>query len=266
MRYLLALFITLVFGTPSFSQDDVLFKIITLSFGVNVDGGAVAVGDEITGKSKMISIPKNGYLGIVTADGYLYELRSSMAVAEVNPFIKSKQLIPTGAKNRPYPMPLDIPLGMAPPRAFLLGDSLFITWEEDQEKDRLVGINYSIKFRNRDDEVLSEQEIDHNWLLANMNQLLTDNEYVLLDIQSKKTRSSGYVVVRRFKDDDQKIRDDIGRLGEHPDPAMLCAALDLNNFSHDRNFVLYKMISQRHQTPGLLGIYVARLAAQVDLK
>ena len=132
--------IVLLLTGMSFSlcaQNNVLFEIVTLSYGVNIDGDAIGVGQHITGASKNISIPKNGCQGVITNNGFAHELHNSIAVAEVNDFV-IRNRPEVGAKHRPSPIPLTIPLNPRSKR--LSGDTLFLTWEEDLVANQAKGI------------------------------------------------------------------------------------------------------------------------------
>lgn len=249
------------------AQSETLFKIITLSYGVSIDGGAVATGDDITAASKNIFIPKDGYLGVVTADGLAYELRNSIAVADVNAFVKSRQPVNTGAKLRVQRSYLNIyPATPGVGGDIMYGDSLFMSWEEELEKDRQPRMEYEIEVWDRDQNELDKKLLEHNWIVLDMRPYLDNIEHVGIIITSKKTHGEAVVPVKKGKKYPQKLQTDLERLTDHHDLAMLCAVLELNKAVHDRNFAVYKFMTRGHKTSGVLGTYMGLMIRDIDMK
>jgi hypothetical protein len=162
-------------------------------------------------------------------------------------------------------MPLDIilaPGGLTP----ILTDTLFVSWEEDAPKDQLPGIEYTIVIHDKDGADVDERKIEHNWIVLPVKSYLEKADWVVLEIRSKRTRSETSLGVKMDNKENAKLRTDIERLGNNYDLAMLTAILDLNKYHHDRNFLLYRMMTRRHKTSGVLATYVGRLTVQFDLK
>jgi hypothetical protein len=74
MRILLLLFVSI---QVAFSQSDPLFKIISCSEETLLDGIQVEPGQLVYASSAKLQIPKNGYAGIITIDGYAFKFTNS---------------------------------------------------------------------------------------------------------------------------------------------------------------------------------------------
>lgn len=266
MRRILVITTFICFVNTVYSQNEVLFKVITLSYGTNIDGNVIGVGDDVTAASKNIIIPKDGYLGVVTADGFAYELRNSIAVADVKAFVKGQQPVPTGAKLRTQRSYLNIYPANAAYGIVIYGDSLFMSWEEDLEKNRVAGIEYELKIGNRYDSELDSKTLEHNWIVIDLKPYFQLDDRVGILILSKKTRATGEASAKHETTFPQKLQTDLERLNDHHDLAMLCAVLELNKAVHDRNFVVYKFMTRGHKTSGVLGTYMGLLMRDIDMK
>jgi hypothetical protein len=253
-----------------FAQSRALFRIVTLSYGVNIDGEAISVGQYVKENSRNISIPKGGYLGVITSDGNAGELKQSIAVADVNDFVVPN-FIPAGgdswlngATQRPYPSPLRV-FPVRNPKVF--GDSVFLLWEENMPDDRSRGIEYEVRIRSDREEDLIKGTEKHNWVILDMKPFFNNTENSLfVDIRSKKTTSFTTFVLTKSQVVDQKLMNDLERLGDHRDLAMLCAVFEVNGYYYDRNLVLYKIITRGYQPTGFMIKYLETLTKDVPLK
>lgn len=252
------------FATTAHSQ--VLFRIVTLSYGVNIDGNAVAVGDYVKKGAQQISIPKGGYLGIATVDGDLHEFTQSITAANVISVMEQNRLAPTGASHRPFPMPLQTPLGG---EFKFSGDSLFVLWDEVNPNDQVKGIEYSVKITDEYEQVLIETTVKNNWLMFDVKPFFKDTDVVIISVRSKRTKSSTQFIISNRgvgRETNEKLRADLERLANHNDLEMLAAIYELNKFYNDRNFVVYKMITRNYKPSWLFEKYINSLTSKVSMK
>jgi len=252
------------------AQDRAAFRIVTLSYGVNIDGDAISVGQYVKESSKYIYIPEGGYLGVITTDGNAGELKKSMAVADVNNFVQPRYLPAggdswlNGATQRPYPPPLRVF-----PNFYdkIFGDSVFLLWEENMVEDRGANVEYEIKIRNDRDEELIKGTEKHNWIVLDIRPFFDNTEKRLfVNIRSNKTGSPTKLTLQKNDKVDQKLVNDLERLNNSNDLAMWYAVYDVNGYHYDRNFVLYKIISRGFQPTGLMIKYIELQTRTIFMK
>src|SRR5688572_23897390 len=84
MRILFTLcFLALVVSS---NAQEVLFKITSFSTGVSLQERPVSFGMDVVASGEKLIIPKGGFVGVITQDGYSYKLTSTVSVTKVPSF------------------------------------------------------------------------------------------------------------------------------------------------------------------------------------
>ncbi len=224
MRILLLLFVSIQFA---FSQDDPLFKIVSCSEGVTLDGNEVIPGQIVYSNSIKLEIPKKGYVGIITAGGLAAEIRMTIKVKLVNKKFGKYSLIL-----------LEDEVGFHGTfnNSRIYGDSLFVGI---YDKTR-IGAPYQVIFLNFYDDVLKRDTLRKNWEVYALDEVLNKDTSVLVNVQSifKPNERNLRGAVRRLRFEPPRLKYDLSRA---PDEVSIAAIFELNNLYYDHIFQLYKI-------------------------
>jgi hypothetical protein len=264
--YRLFVVLVLTISSVGLASAQQLFKIITYSDGVKLDGKAVKPGQIVTAKSISLVIPGNGYVGVINKDGWLLELKKSMKVNAVNAFVASK------FANEAQPVSRDgweLKFPMAPPHAksSIYGDTLFLYWLNWNHHEFEVPSNimFTLKIENQFLEVIDSVATKNNWAKLNVKNILDKQPSVIIEASGSNPRqSSEKHQMKRDTTQLSKIDHDLKGIPPSADQLFYETAIyQLNDLAYDQQYVLHK-IARCREVPAdkFLGMYYRKLYAK----
>lgn len=235
MRILLLLFIPIQFA---FSQGDPLFKIISCSEGTLLDGIQIKPGQLVYASSMELAIPKNGYVGVITIDGYAHSFDKDVKTSLINKRVRKifeKSKFRSGAvlrnSSNPFEFIGDIPVQFSN----IYGDSVFIAFKGNYNDDPPP---FKITFLNMFDDILLIDTLNDNCKVFNVKNLLKDEKAILYKVNSANHESDLKLIKLLNPGFISKVSFDFARLVR--DPATTLALYEINSLYFDLIFHLYK--------------------------
>lgn len=274
MRYLVT-FIVLWFVNPVYSQNEVLFKVITWSDGVNIGGSIPAVGMNVSDPKLRIDIPQSGYLGVILNTGKVWEIQQSGEAASV--------IIP-GIRNSLGSLIREDPDLSFFPKTYvkgenLIGDSLFINWKLNPYKRYNIEDTAHVVFSNIFDETLFQFSTQANYVVLTADQISKDEDAYVVEIRYRlkpqpNSIPEASVVEKKGKRKNQgpfkqqvfikstqafvltsppetmkRVNFDLARLPKNQDRLFLEAALfTLDRVHYESHMCLYRIIKNNKTT------------------
>lgn len=213
------------------AQTNPLFKIISCSEGVTLDGVEVKPGLIVYPNSIKLEIPKNGYAGVMTIEGYASSLKESEMVKSINGKAKPF-LVGSVIHETPYFTIIGAPSNQF---AQIAGDSVFLCFKVNYKIDP----PYIVKFLTMFDEVVLSAAIESNWMIFDIKRLLENEPAILFQLSSNAYQSENILFKKINQELLSKVRLEITRI---PDDLIAKLALyELNKLFYDHLFQLYKI-------------------------
>jgi len=239
-------FALLLINLQAFAQPKPLFKIISCSEGVMVDGSQIKSGDVIYSNSNKFVIPKTGYVGILTIEGYAHLLTKETEVATLNNQIKTrmeKEKRGFGAIHRSMPNPFKIAGGATNQYSEIYGDSVLIAFKSYYEDEPPFKITVFDMF----DHLMFEVQIDQSWKFFSTDSLLKNETAIIFQISSNRVnRNALLFLIKKLSPSKKKVLDfDFDRLSTHP--VALLAFFEINKLFYDQIFQLYKIKTSKQE-------------------
>ena len=252
MRILLLLFVSIQFA---FSQGDPLFKIISCSEGVTLDGNEVIPGQVVYSNSMKLEIPKKGFAGVMTIEGYAAILTKSFKTKFINWSIEYSK---KESWHRDVYSIQDFKIqgDFGNQFAQISGDSVFFAFKVNYKMDSPI----TAKFLTMFDEVVLSDTIESNWKVFNVNKLLENEAAILFELSSNTYRSEKILLRKINIELLSKVNLEIARIQD--DLIAKLALYELNDLYHDHLFQLYKI--QTAKNLNLDPISAAYLAKQKE--
>jgi hypothetical protein len=195
LRFLILFFTCCLLPILANGQNVPLFVIVSCSEGVMLDGKVVSPGQFFSDSANKLKIPKEGYVGIVTNEGYSYLFKSKIS-------IKTKRISKYVFKRKYSAKLRGMAIHESPIRliddthfhaSYLMGDSILLGWWPT--KSKIV----QVKFTNMHDRVLRIDSAKTNWVLLNVKELFNMDSTVILSLyenDTKNFRSAQYLIKR----------------------------------------------------------------------
>jgi hypothetical protein len=269
MRYIVfVLFVAI--ASNSLAQSDVMFRVVSFSEGVTIDGEVPTVGANVTKDQKRIEVPTNGYLGGITSDGEVFKITGSTGVNRVKANNKMRKVVPF---TYAYPNHI-IVSSVSRGNREVVGDTLFFNWKvDDQDAEELVTIKFSDLFYN---ELVSVRVGNNNGLFV-IGPLFSQTPNVIFELtclvnikgRSPKEAHSGLLGLERPKEERlARIKFDLQRLPQTSDRLFYESALYLlNDYTYDSSLCLYKILKSKQATADpILAKYYQVMFDKSDLK
>jgi len=240
MRILLLIFISIHFA---FSQGDPLFKIVSYSEGVLLDGIPVKPGQFVYPTSLKLEIPKRGYAVVITKEGYAGKLIRGMKIKSVNESVEYyKRERPKLTSPGGHQAPIDLVGNPNHQESDILNDSIFLAISDRT----VVGSPYFITFKNLFEEVIFSDTIKTNWAIYYLPSIIKDEIGLLCYITTPIEDKNFYYfdnpkLIRRV---DLKSNDKIEiyfKGVRSYNEIDLAALYEINGFIYDHLFQLYKI-------------------------
>lgn len=295
MRKLTLILLLFVQSFVSLSQNEVLIKVISFSDGVKINNEVPTVGLNLSDEKAQITIPVDGYFGIITIDGRALRLTESTSVGDALR-IRNK-LSATGAVHRSAPEIIMYPSETwDPKKSFLLQDSIFINWDVYSSYKDVVADVSVFRLANMFDDSVFEAKVRANHIVVDVRSIPTSDEIFVVSLEcplkapliytpasrSKKSkptppktkiRSSHLMMIRLDlgrKDPKkfQSIKNDLQKVSSKNDQAYIESALYLlNDLHYDSYFCLYKIVKLNLVTTDpILNAYYKRQLEENKLK
>lgn len=257
MRILLLLFVSIHFA---FSQGDPLFKIISCSEGVTLDGNEVIPGQIVYSNSIKLEIPKKGFAGVMTTEGYAAILTKSFKAKLVNWSIEyANRETRSSAVIATVPW-FTIPGQFSNQFSYISGDSVFFGFKANYKMDSPI----TAKFLTMFDEVVLSDTIESNWKVFNVNKLLENEAAILFELSSNTFTSEKILLVKIKKELLMKVKFEIARIQD--DLIAKLALYELNDLYHDHLFQLYKIETTKNLNLDLISTaYLAKRREKYQL-
>jgi hypothetical protein len=263
MKFLaFALFLITLQG---FAQPKPLFKIVSCSEGVMVDGVGVEPNDVIYSDSKKLEIPKGGYAGVITKEGYtgLFHRRVSVKlIPESIRYNLEPRLKGYGAVHRPIRY-FEIAGEGSHNHSELYGDSILIAFKCNCNDKPPFGVT----FFNLFDEVKATYQIAHTWSIFSVRSLLEDEPALLFQIRSESRNSDLSLMIKKINDR-TKVQMDFDSQRLTQAPVSLLALFEINKLFFDHLYQLYKIETAKPELnlDEFLAAYLARTRERYHLE
>lgn len=245
MKYALAGLCICFYSTVA-SQNEVLFKVITYSDGVTIDGAPVTFGMNVSGVDKKVVIPKKGYLGVITKDGEVVEVTTSATASSVIP----PRVLRANTTLHSPPSVILYSVGESGQR-LLVGDSIFFNWGTTNP---LPTDTAMIRFVNKYDDHLVTIKTTSKYAVIGTTKIADKEDLVIFSVSytadGKPPVSSEVTAIRRdLPKIVSKINFDLTRLPVNDDRLFLESALYLiNKAGYDSSWRLYKILKSNKTT------------------
>lgn len=250
----LILFISSAFAN---AQSNPLFKIISCSEGVTLDGVEVKPGLIVYDNSIKLEIPKNGYAGVMTIEGYAHvfakNVKTNLINKKVRKIFERPTVRPWGAVHRSSPYPFKFAGDIRNQFSNIYGDSVFIAFKCYYNDDPPP---FKITFLNMFDDILNIDTLNNNWKVFNVRNLLNSEIAILYKVNSARHGSDIMLIKLPSKEFISKVSFDFERLVK--DPATQLALYEIKGLYYDQIFFLYKL--EKHESFDLDAISAAYLS------
>jgi hypothetical protein len=251
MRIAIFLFLTIFLSSYTLAQDSTLFVIVSCSEGVMVDGKVVNPGQFIDSKSKEIVIPKDGYAGVITNEGYaLYLTKSGSLKKQSNAIKKNRLNVPFTNVCRP-PQPLEIVNEYELSSSSLPSQDSTIVLVKDNSKK---GTPYFVQYLNMFGEILDVDTLSENYAIVNCKERIGQENFLMFKIKSNaKEATREYFLKQANPIFLTQLNFDISRIPSNsPDKRLFEIAIyQLNHFYYDQLFKLYQVERDNFQSQNI---------------
>jgi hypothetical protein len=260
----LTLFFYLIICISTVGQPKPLFKIISCSERVTVDGVEAKPGEIIFSNNDKLNIPKGGYACVITLDGYVYKFLRGISVNRVLGSIRYnvESRLRTGAVHRSVPY-FEIAGYANDQHSDVFGDSILIAFK-CYYKDKPP---FKITFVNLFDDQIAQYELDQTWEIFSVDSLLKQEPALLFHISSEVNKSDLSPLVKKIRPMSKTQLDfDLGRLNH--EPVSLLALFEINKLYYDHIFQLYKIETSKNELilDEFLTAYLARTRSKYQLE
>jgi hypothetical protein len=267
------------------AQGDIAFKIITATPGASINGEPATAGFNVEESDNQLIIPNGGHVGLITSDGNLYKLTTSMSVSKVNEFVQrqlskqAKEYASAFATRTVCVFPGELALPLAPETALsseTLEDSVFLFWvatkpgdyfsPKDIPKVRSAGKSFDVRFTTMFEDPLQTVKVDKNWLVTKYP--VVEKATIYRVSCTSPEGGSGFYLIKSASDEKaEDIRKQLLQFSDKGDQEYLrCAVLDLNGLKLDKNMSLFRIISRGLTTVDpILKKYLANQIAENNL-
>ncbi len=209
----------------------------------------------VDASSKQLTIPKKGYVGVVTMEGYAIRFKKSVKVSEVNDSVIEQINSPRGSV---YTCGQEIRIISAPINqySFVLGDSILLAIDERRE----AGSPYALVVKSMFDEVLQQDSLQQNWKVLNVKNLMLTEEAILIQCRSKENMSSIKLIRKMLREEGAQFNYDFSRIPPSTSGKEFALALyQLNNLFYDHAFLLYQLERSNYQPQNkIFANYIAK--------
>lgn len=238
-----------------------LFKIISFTDGVTIDGALPTAGMNVHSDKIQITIGANSYLWVITDQGILGKVSQSIKVANVNKLLNPKRKNKlTGSAGVAIPAHVRLLTSAAVPRAYLSGDSVFVAWQINFVPR--ASILYEVRTSDAFGEYLSKVTTSDTWTALKI-ETKDQPKLLLLTIDGGADHLKTDVIVHFPDQENQKILNQalLAIPKEARDELFYrLAVFNSLAFSYDAWFTLYQIIRRGATTEDpFLSAYAKRL-------
>jgi len=259
---LIFIFLSIIIS-QSYGQDNPLFKIISYSEGVLLDGIPVKPGQVVYSNSIWLEVPKKGFVGVITIDGYSHELKRRIKVKSINREAKD-----SNHESKPFWYGAAIPsiprfsiIGVPSNQiSQIAGDSVFFGFKVNYEMDP----PFTAKFLDMFDKILLLNTLESNWGVFNINTLIENEPAILFELSSN-TYTSEKILLKKINPELlSKVKLEIAKIQN--DLIARLALYELNHLNHDHLFLLYKIETTKNlNLDPISSIYLAKRREKYQL-
>jgi hypothetical protein len=246
MRVLIFIFLLSFLPNQVKGQDSPLFIIVSCSEGVMLDGKLVSPGQIVDANSKQLTIPRKGYAGVVTIDGYAMEFNGTVSVSRMNGEVRWHYRPRIGAVYACGPFGPYVITAPENQLGDILGDSMVVAIKDKAGAEQ----SYVIEVLNMFDQILRRDTSAGNWKIIEVGSLMQNEEAILFGAKSKRENLYEQHLAKRssFARKDKALYD-ISRIPQtSTNKEYLLAVYQLNNLYHDLVFLLYQMERSNYQS------------------
>jgi len=260
---LIFIFLSIIIS-QSYARDNPLFKIISYSEGVLLDGIPVKPGQFVYSTSVMLEIPKPGYVGVITYEGFVYTLRKNVKVNSVNKKGKYRKedqnrIFHTGTVYA-HPPIVGFEGSLENARHGVYGDSLFFAIFDKSNS----GPPYMVTFVNLFDEITYQDTIGKNWKIYSLSELRKEEQAIMFTIKPLSPQPQFYYAeinhILKVMDVKSKhfLETNLNRL-EGQDAAAIAAFYEMNDLFYDQLFQLYRIEKEKPALDVISKAYFSRM-------
>jgi hypothetical protein len=247
MRFAIFLFLILFPSIQTWGQGSALFVVVSCSEGVMLDGKAVSPGLIADANSNQLIIPKKGYVGVITYEGFAFELLESIRVGDLINKIRRENRPKKILFNSPLAHPIQFEIISAPENRFanVVGDSILLALKDSAK----VRPTYIIEFKNMFDNVLSIDTVFNNWKKYGVRELLSKEEAGLIQAKTGKRETQQYLLKNPAEILKSKLTFDLSRIPQNSpnEKEFRLAIYHLDHFYYDHLFLLYQLERSNYQ-------------------
>lgn len=263
-----------IFISPTlFAQTNPIFKIIACSEGVSIGSIPVKAGMDVLPSNEIINIPVDGYIGVLTTDGYVKKISTlNVNVNEVLTEAKAEKFTRTGAvmgDGKFICIMGNEPMQTKGIQMFM-SDTLFAWWAQRERGNfhalKLPPDQGKLVVINRQEQIYAEVETNKNSALLDISGWQTEAEPLGFYYAGRKSTIDGGWFTRVPSSIEKEIRKDIEFYKSDPDRFYYRFAIyQLNGLYQDAALQLYYIMT--HNKPAseeMLNVFYARLAKEFD--
>lgn len=269
--------IIILLVTASVSNAQPVFKIISVTGSVSIDGQPVKPPRNVYSSSQYLKISSiDGTVGIITDEGFPYLLEESMNVRDVSPFVNEVFSRVVGVSRGPC-CPMVLPLTGDYQHAELVADSLFVYWvgfpqvPHDFPPPPDVK-DFKLNFQDENEELIATYKTQTNWILHNVSQIKREYRSVFLNVNTPSARPgsrTSFLVTMKSPSPESIEFMKAGMSAFSGDVDKLfyqCAFNHVNKFHYDELLAIYRILSQKKKaTDPLLQKFFDWLTQEYDL-
>jgi hypothetical protein len=245
MRIAIFLFLILILSNQTSGQDSPLFVIVSCSEGALLDGKLVSPGEMVSANSVQLTIPGNGYAGVITREGYALELNRSIQVKRVVDQARGKNQLKMEKKHRTPGAEFET-VGIPPHKyAEMDGDSILIAIKDKNK----IGPPYIIEWIKINGLIVETETIYRNWEVKSIKNLMK-LDTILFRVKGSDRFSIELGLLKPPNDNgSEKLKFDLSQIRRGlPDEIVLRLAIyQLNQFYYDHLFCLYQLERSNYQ-------------------
>lgn len=247
MARLLLLVSFICFVSIGYSQNEVLFKVITYSDGVTIDGKPAVAGMNVGGAKKLVVIPADGQLGVINKLGEPILVVKSTTAGDISTM---RNLTATGAVHH---IPSEIDIYPDQHNSIVIHDSIFFHWKVWNSS---TGSKTSILITDLFQDSIARVEPNGNYAFVDLKKIWGRESNLLLAVRTKfNIREAS---IRKGKPHElKKIESDLQRLPMNDDRLFLESAVYyLDQAAFEGMMCLYKIMkSNKESTDPILKKY-----------
>lgn len=243
----IVLILLILYSDLATAQDEMLFKVITYSDGVTIDGVPVSAGMDVSGPGKKVVIPSKGYMGVILKSGDLAVMTDSRPAGSVG---LTRKITAPGAVHAGLPDVEILGVGIHEYR-ILIGDSIFFNWRPSY---RNISDTATIRFANIFDEEIETRTVVGNYAVLDLKGMFDKDKSLLISVECETTSNgrvhSDQLLLRKdLPDLAGRISFDLSRLPASEDRLFLESALYfLDSDTYDASWCLYKIFKSKKTT------------------